>query len=228
MKKIFLILTALIIFSSNCFAMTFSQPVKIGGIGFPTQAPYHGYEINGATKNNGESYLENSTLIKNPFYTYTKGNAQWGIGNNALYCNYLWDSKGSGSFIKFGGKNNYIISTEGQYKRIYRIDTDEGLTVYSIVSISGSEHINIIGRQKDGKWVSYIDSVILTHKYFGGKQAYKASDGVHYKTPEIQNDTIIIPYDFSSVNGRSITTKGEFRFKWDEKAQWFGIEQVVY
>lgn len=226
MKKIFFTLFALTIFSTDCFAMTFSQPVKIGGIGFRIQAPYHGYEVDGATKNNGESYFENGKLIKTPFYTYTKGIAQWGTGNNALFCNYLRSTKENGSFIKFGGKNNYVVSLESQYKKIYKIDTNEGLTLYSIVRISGTERINIIGRQKNGKWVSYVDSETLTNKYFSGKQAYKAHDGVHYGEPLVQKDTIVIPYKYQ-LQFR-VAAEGEFRFKWDDAAQWFGIEQVVY
>ena len=86
----------------------------------------------------------------------------------------------------------------------------------------------MIGRQKDGKWVSYVDSKNLSDLYFSGNEAYKASEGVHYETPQFQGDTMVIPYTFSSESGRRIVTNGEFRFKWDEVAQWFGIEQVVY
>ena len=232
MKKIFGLIVTLMMISANCFAMTFSQPVKIGGIGFPTQSPYHYYLVDGATFNNGKSYTENPKFADKRT-TYKEGTAVFGNGNDALYCQYSYSVPSANSddwrhSFKFGGKNNYIISIESQYKKIYKIDSNEGLTIYSIVRISGSEQINIIGRQKDGKWVSYINTEILTNKFFGGKQAYKAAAGVHYETPEVQNDTIIIPYDFSSVSGRSITTKGEFRFKWDDKAQWFGIEQIIY
>ena len=98
--------------------------------------------------------------------------------------------------------------------------------MYSILQFSGSEQINIIGRQKDGKWVSYIDSSVLTDKYFNGLQSYKSSDGVHYDSPQIKDDTLIIPYEYQIQF--KVVTKGEFRFKWDDKAQWFGVEQVVY
>ena len=231
MKKFLVILGALMIFSSNCLAMTFSQPIKIGGIGFPIQAPYNGYIVKGATKNSGQPYLEKSEWIETPTYTYKKGVAQWGNGINALFCDYTYSVPPSNSdawktAIKFGGKGNYIIATSSIYKDIYRIDSNEGLTIYSILQFSGSEQINIIGRQRNGKWVSYIDSSILTDRYFNGQQSYKASDGVHYDNPQVKNDTLIIPYKYQIQF--KVVTKGEFRFKWDNKAQWFGIEQVVY
>ena len=232
MKKFFGLLVMLMMIASNCLAMTFSQPVKLGGIGFPTQSPYRYYFVDGATYNSGKPYVETPQLAEKRT-NYKEGIAVFGEDKSALYCKYILALAPSKSdawkyAIKFGGKNNYIISTESQYKKIYRIDTDEGLTVYSIVRISGSERINIIGRQNDGKWVSYIDSKTLSDKFFGGNEAYKASDGVHYDEPQFLNDTIIIPYNFSSVMGRNSVSKGEFRFKWDDKAQWFGIEQVIY
>ena len=46
-----------------------------------------------------------------------------------------------------------------------------------------------------------------------------------YDEVRCDGDTIVIEY----VAGRRDTyRKGEFRFKWDEAAQWFSVEQVVY
>ena len=226
MKKIFVLIVLLLTISSQCFAMNFFEPVKIGSIGFPVQAPYHYYVVKGASYNSGKPYLETSPLISERISTYEKGIAVFGTGENALYCDYIYNPNVHENVIKFGGKNNYIISTDSLYKHISKINTNEGLTLYSIVRMSGSERINIIGRQNDGKWVSYVDSRILSDRYFGGEESYKAADGVHYSEPYFQNDTIIIPYKYQLKF--EIAAKGEFRFKWDDKAQWFGIEQVVY
>lgn len=203
--------------------MQFSQPVEIGGIGFPIQAPYHGYVVKDATNNNGESYFENSKLIGKPFYSYTRGTARWGDGEDALYCNYNYNNNS----IKFGGKNNYIIETSDTYKRIFRINTNSGITLYNIWQFSGYTIFNIIGRQKDGKWVSYIDCTKIAKTYFGGHIAYKKRNGVFYYEPKFQNDTIIVKYENYTDMGKMIN-QGEFRFKWDEKAQWFGVEQIKY
>ena len=229
-KKFFGLTLMLLVIASNCFAMTFSQPVKIGGIGFPVQTPYRYHLVDGASYNSGTPYTEAPEFAKKRT-TYKDGIAVFGSGENALYCQYK-QAKASATSddwryaLKFGGKNNYVIAIENQYKYIFKIDTDEGLTLYSIVRNSGSERINIIGRQKDGKWVSYIDSEILTKNFFGGNQAYKSTDGAHYSSPKFENDTIIIEYKYQVKY--NITEEGEFRFKWDDKAQWFGIEQVVY
>ena len=45
----------------------------------------------------------------------------------------------------------------------------------------------------------------------------------------MQGDTIILEFKHtdSTIKSERETT-GEFRFKWDDAAQWFSIEQVVY
>jgi len=230
MKKILGLMLMLIFIASNCFAMTFSQPEKIGGIGFPVQTPYRYYVVDGASYNSGIPYTEDPKFAKKRT-TYKEGIAVFGSGKNALYCKYSQATPSATSddwrySFKFGGKNNYIIAIENQYKNIFKIYTDEGLTLYLIERNSGSERINIIGQQKDGKWVSYIDSDILTNKFFGGKQSYKMHDGVHYLKPKIQSDIIIIPYKYQLQ--LKVVSEGEFRFKWDDAAQWFGIEHIVY
>ena len=222
MKKIFLILVALTIFSSNCFAMIFSQPVEVGEIGFPIQSPYHGYVVKGAKYNDGVPYHENEKFIGKPMTTYTEGTARFGVGEDALYCVYKY---GDNSYIKFGGKNNCTISISG-HNTIYKINTDRGLTLYMMRLHSGTSHFDIIGRQKDGRWFYYIDTLKISGDYFNGQETYKSSDGVIYEEPKFQNDVIIIPYKYQSKF--KIVARGEFRFKWDETAQWFGIEQVVY
>ena len=39
------------------------------------------------------------------------------------------------------------------------------------------------------------------------------------------NDELILTY---WIGGKQCIGKGEFRFKWDEAAQWFSVEQVAY
>ena len=41
-------------------------------------------------------------------------------------------------------------------------------------------------------------------------------------------NTIAVVYQRVNSSTKRLTDEGEFRFKWDDKAQWFGIEQVVY
>ena len=88
-------------------------------------------------------------------------------------------------------------------------------------------HLHILGKQKNGKWVVYIDSKKLSNKYFGGKDAYKEDGGVIYDEPTCREDSIVVTYRRWHWKGTS-KPEGELRFKWDESAQWFGVEQVVY
>ena len=235
MKKIFVAVVVSVLFvAQTALAMTFQQPVEIGGIGFPIGAPYHGYVIKGATQNDGKPYNEPNTHLANKV-SYQNGTAQFGDGADALYCQYVYAVPPSKNddwkyALKFGGKNNYAVALDSIYKMIFKIDTDEGLTLYMLNAQSGTPHINIIGRQKDGKWVSYIDTRKISEIYFGGNEAYKGNDGVSYdRHPQFQGDTIIIPYTCYARNGGGrVLSQGEFRFKWNDAAQWFGVEQIIY
>ena len=99
----------------------------------------------------------------------------------------------------------------------------------------------IIGKNSQGKWIYYFDTRKIAGRYFDsshfGRGDYSPLYGLYFYDPEIKNDTIIIHYK-ESKDGKYITMgesepgrhieHGEFRFKWDEKAQWFSVEQVKY
>ena len=220
MKKIFGLTLMLMMIAANCFAMIFSQPQKIGSIGHYRDS-YQGMPISGESYNSGKPYPDRRDEY-NTAKTYYVGIARFGDGENALYCSYNWKDR----YLKFGGKDNYVISLGNELKYIYRIDSDEGLTLY-VLLFGGC---NIIGRQKNGQWFSYVDSDVLTDKYFNGKVAANrfTSEGVVYKEDKVtvKGDTIIIPYLYRT--DQHITTNGELRFKWDDKAQWFGVEKITY
>ncbi len=225
MKK-FLGLTLMLMFiASNCFAMTFSQPVKIGSIGHYFQSPWEGLPISGESYNSGKPHNERRKLSDGTSAkTYEVGIARFGNGDDALYCSYNYKD----DYLKFGGKDNYVLSIGRSAKKIYRIDSDEGLTVYVIDTLRFGG-FNIIGRQKNGNWFSYVNSKVMTDKYFNGKMAYKGSEGVVYHDGEVKvnGDTIIIPCHYQTER-RSSVTESELRFKWDDKAQWFGVQHIVY
>ena len=223
MKKFLGLLLMLMMIASNCLAMTFSQPVKIGEIGSPVQSPYHGFIVNGATENNGTSYNENREREGKPLITYTQGTARFGD----LYCKYNFVRNLNGQTISFGGKNNFILNMDGTFKQIFSIGNDSNLKLYAIRFYYCVTDLKIIGTQKDGKWVVYIDSKKLSNKYFGGKDRYKEEGSVLYDVPTCNGNTIVVKYRRWYWKGNS-EPEGEFRFKWDDKAQWFGVEQVVY
>ncbi len=222
MKKFFIGFVLSVLFVANsAFAMTFSQPVKIGEIGFPVQAPYHGYIVNGATQNDGTAYTEKMTHDGKPIITYTQGVARFGD----LYCKYNFEK--DNCFINFGGKNNFVLNMNATFKKIFSIGNDSALKFYAIYYNYCVTDLKILGRRADGKWVVYIDSKKLSDKYFGGKDGYKLDGGVLYDVPICAGDTLIVKYRRWHWKGQS-EPEGEFRFKWDDKAQWFGVDHIVY
>ena len=220
--------------------MTFSQPVKIGQIGFGPQSLFFGLPISNATYNDGTVELrdkdriskmkKNSSLLKWEYgewlnNTYIKGTAGW----DELYCYYDISKKYEdyNSPLKFGGKNNYILTTDVSDRKIFKIDNNKNMKFYILYHNYCVSHLHVLGKQKNGKWVVYLDSKKISEKYFGGKEGYKLKEGIIYAEPICKNDTIIIKYGrYPHVYGG--TYEGEFQLKWDEAAQWFSIEQVVY
>ena len=218
--------------SSNCFAMTFSQPVEIGEIGIGVQSPYGGIYIKGASFNNGKYYTKWREDGKN----YDNGMACFGNDTDSLYFHYNYDlipwANKKTNYVessRFGDKDksNTVYVPIGAYGNILKIKTNERITFYSIRFEYCVTHLTIIGKRKDGKWIKYIDSKNISKNYFGGKDSYKEDGGIMYKQPICQNDEIIVQYYRWHWKGTSVP-EGEFRFKWNDSAQWFGIEQVVY
>lgn len=225
-SRFLMTLTVAIIFMvGHCSAMEFSQPVYMGGIGFHIGGQEHGYLVDDASYNDGTIYKETNKFAAK--FSYIKGTAGWGNGEDALYC--IYDSQATeNNRFKFGGKNNCTINIDGPYKHIYKISTNVGITLYMLNWASGISHYDIIGRQKDGKWVKYIDTNQISKTYFGGKEAYKLRGGVAYDKPQFEGDTIILNYKTYTEYDGKIINQGEMRFKWDDAAQWFSVEQIKY
>lgn len=216
MRKFLIIVMALILITTNCSAMTFSQPVEIGQAGCPDQAPYAGVVIKGASANNGNYWTKDDpNPRKGNMKTYGKGIARWGNGLDALYCRYNYETRS----IEYGGQNNYIVNLGSSMRYISKIQTDEGTTLYSLFYGFHYSDVVIIGKRKDGKWVKYIDTSIIDEQYFGKNLFYM--DRPNYKKIIAEGDTIILKYKIFKTK-----SEGEFRFKWNDKAQWFSVEQL--
>ena len=211
MRKILgLMMFVCLLFSGNCFAMQFSQPVEIGSV-FVDQTGKQGILIKNASHNNGDYYTK---ARKNNRNTYGKGIAQFGNGEDALYVHYNYYTD-FGKFY-FGGKNKQNTIASPNIVTIYdifKIDTNAGITLYPLHRFYGpeSEYI-IIGRRADGKFVKYINTEEITKRYFGEKSY------VIYKNVSAQGDTLSIDYYHSGA-------RGKFYFKWDDNAQWFSVKQ---
>ena len=212
MKKIFLILTASVIFSSNCFALTFSQPVEIGSIFW---TPSSGLIFKNESYNDGKvagQWKENNKYVP----TYRNGTARWGDERTGIYFIYKTDPP------YFGGINKNFEVTVMVNTSINKIKNDGGISLYLIRNDGSgvsSTNYTVIGRRKDGIWVKYFDTKELKKKYFGSSRRIYLSDCTCI------DDTIVINVEKMDRGRIKI---GEFRFKWDDKAQWFGVEQIIY
>lgn len=230
-KKFFvtaLIFATMFLFSENVFAMTFSQPVKIGEVGFPAQAPYHGFVVRGESYNSGTPYVEEFNYSDGtPIKTYTAGVARFGNEPNALYCKYDFNLDFAASPIKFGGKGNYILGLDGSDKTIFKIENDVGINLFVIYHNYCVTDLKIFGTQKSGKWITFIDSKKISADYFDGNEGYKKDGGIIYDIPICRDDTIIVQYRSWHWDGKSEPI-GEFNFKWNDSAQLFNVEHIIY
>ena len=235
MKKFLVILGALlIIFSSNCFAMTFSQPVKIGEVG---GLPSGGFSIKGASYNDGSSYKNGQFDKEWNEKLYERGIAIFGDKMNPLYMHYDCSMNKNRQYAdmyspKFGNKNGTkfvsLGAGEGETVHISQIKNDGDITLYLLCgegSVAGTVNYVLLGVRPDGVWLKYFDSREITKKYFG--ENINLMKKPWYKDFICQRNTLIMKYD-RYRDPKGYVNEGEFRFKWDDKAQWFGMEQVVY
>ncbi len=214
MRKILgLMMFVCLLFSGNCFAMQFSQPIEIGQIG--TIQVGGGISVKNAFYNNGSQYNR-----KNDPDRYGKGIAGFGEKDNALYVHY--DYYNARDTFYFGDKNkNNTIKDNFLYFQLYKINTNEGITIYPLYKSYGPEFdYLIIGRRADGRFVKYIDTREITKRYFGWNG--ESASPVMYRNLSVQNDTLTMEYQ---RYGNKQRIQGKFYFKWDDKAQWFGIKQ---
>lgn len=228
MKKFLGAAFATLLISNSAAAMTFSQPVQIGQIGFPVQSPYNGFLIIGATENSGAAQIEEGQFFKDgtPLKTYAKGVARFGEGKDALFCDYDFNDEDYLHSIRLGGRGKYVLASDMSFKDVLKIDSDENLTLYVFYHQYCTSHLNIIG-WKNGAWTNYIDSKKISETYFGGNDGYKMDGSVIYNKPVCKDDKIIIPYHRWHWEGDS-ELEGEIILKWDKKAQWFSIKQIKY
>ena len=214
----------------STLAMTFSQPVKVGKIGYINLG---GFKFSQVASNKGVLVNDEWGRKKN---IYDHGIAKFGSGNNLLYLHYdayKAEVKGknirviSHGYSKFGSDNvNNTVNLNIMHPEIFSLVNDKMLLFFIIedsYDLPFEDSYTLIGRTKNGKWVKYFDTNEIAKKYFGNSNDYG------FKALNVKGDIISISYEiYNNARYYAPVSKGEFRFKWDDKAQWFGIEQVVY
>ena len=222
MPKLWKLLAVLLISMFGCndgLAMQFSQPEEIGFVG----TAKGGVSIRNATKNTGTYY---TVYDKNNKHSYDKGVARFGNGNDALYVYYNAQQYDSSEMCAGGDDISNTVKVRMMSDSIYRIQSDTGLVFYGTNFAYGPDsQWKFIGRRKDGKFVVYIDTEEIAKRYFGEDTNGRCKEWVTFDKLSCSNDELILTY---WIGGKQCIGKGEFRFKWDEAAQWFSVEQVAY
>ena len=166
--KIMMFVVVFLLMFGNCYAMNFSQIVKLGRV---SGNPVGGFSIEGAQQNNGSIYSRDGMNLSQWGTLYEKGVARYGNINNALWVYYdcsnarvrrYWDAYSP----KFGDKERTVVvpleAGEGAYVQVNSIRNDAGITMYLLHSeMSGKIVIRryvVMGYDKSGKLVKYIDT----------------------------------------------------------------------
>ena len=236
LHRIMLFLTVFTFMVGNCYAMNFSQIVKMGSV---SGNPVGGFSIEGAQQNNGGIYSRAGMNLKQWGTLYEKGVARFGNTNNALWVYYDCSNARTRQYWEayspnFGNKERTVTvpleAGEGAYVQVNSIGNDAGITMYLL----HSERIGkftirryvVMGYDKSGKFVKYIDTHDIVNKYFGEKNVMM--NGIHLDKYYCRGNTLVVEYvDPRSPYGWKASA-GELRFTWDDIAQWFGVEQVAY
>lgn len=223
MKKFMLIASTLMFFLSAhmCSAMTISQPEHLGDV---IGANIGGFGFKGELSNSGK--------IINSRGACEKGVAVFGKGSNKLYVhyqNYGYSGKNSPQISKYGSKSSdNAIKIDTLYNQVFLLNTDENITMYVIKSdydLPGEENYILIGERQDGRFVRYFDTDTLLSQYYSDTNRVLHCVTNFYS----QGNTLVFKYsiwDWNTKNGKKDV--GEIRCKWDDNAQWFGVENVVY
>ena len=224
------------LFSASASAMNLHYRHEIGKIFF---SPHGIFEMRGDRAHTGKPFTNEKYMKlyhhdgqKKQINIYDKGVAAFGNDKERIYFHYdsrngvpTYDSAtGTTNVVSRLGErdiNNTVQVGIGIPTRLSVIGTDANMILYSLVNddpsgVTGPTQ-TIIGKLPDGTYVKYFDTSILKKQYFSDPSRFHFSDSIL-----IYKDTIIIPYH----NIDDQEQRGEFRFKWDDKAQWFGVEYV--
>lgn len=223
-RKLIAAFVSALMFCGNAFAMQFEQPEKVGDVG---GTPAGGFTIKGASTNSG------TLVARGKFKVYDKGTATFGRGEDALYFYYDCTKRGKDSYLpQFGGKSkSHLVAVragEGEGCTVSRLPNDSNITMYLLKNtgpVAGTTNYILLGKRDDGVFVKYIDLVPVLKQYFG-KDSF-GMRGPWFNNCYAQGDTVVIEYQVSAFK-QGYHKGGEIRFKWDESAQWFGVEQVIY
>ena len=196
------LLAVLLMAPGMASAMQFSQPVEIGAAWFG--------------KGNGKIFTRKalpSSATDGSYYDFQGSKDIIRLWWNSYRIGSSTDSQNTVAVEIFKAFDpNKLLSGGGE---VIEVLGSNGIVVYFWSTSPGMYHGNdftVFGPNRQGKFVKYIDR----------KRCDEVSNGAvrgHYCGLKVQNDSLILNCSPGPVSKDS----GRFLFKWDEKAQWFGI-----
>lgn len=118
---------------------------------------------------------------------------------------------------RFGGSdfaNTVPVYTFEGGTRIYPVKSDDGREFYLLITETGGGGSSKIIAERNGKWVKYFDTLDL-------KKSKQLDWDYCLQNIYTIGDTIIFVYEQGETQKSC-----DVRYKWDEAAQWFGVEIV--
>ena len=193
-------------------AMQFSNPVKIGS--------YYNTRAGGPSLARGEGYTK-----------LTDTQCVFGYGNTAL----KFTHKNMYGAIRRGRQEGSSTCTGvyiGQQKveslrylngEIYRITGDQGEVFYFVYGGAALDRSFALIGLCEGSYYHAIEISDLSPYVGSDLRSVGSADDLILSTPRTVDDEIL-----ADVKDYRKNTVGQFIFKWDESAQWFGIEYQSY
>lgn len=193
-------------------AMQFSNPVKIGS--------YYNTRAGGPSLARGEGYTK-----------LTDTQCVFGYGNTAL----KFTHKNMYGAIRRGRQEGSSTCTGvyiGQQKveslrylngEIYRITGDQGEVFYFVYGGAALDRSFALIGLCEGSYYHAIEISDLSPYVGSDLRSVGSADDLILSTPRTVDDEILV-----DVKDYRKNTVGQFIFKWDESAQWFGIEYQSY
>lgn len=213
-----LMICIFVLFSGNCFAMQFSQPVEIGSLNIFHPPIWHSLSPKDPQ---GISFNKATEVFTSPSWECL---ARFGNDEDALYAHY-YRKKDITKFYLGSKDLKNTVSINGLSFTIFKINTDKELTLYPLYTpykiiriYNPPEGYTIIGKKSNGIFIKYIDTNEVTEKYFSPDATVK------YNNLSAQGDILIMKYE--CIDEKNDISKGEIHFKWNEKAQWFDIKRI--
>lgn len=212
----------LLMFSQAAFAMNISSINKVGEA---MRLPDGGIVTDNALSNHGRKVMKNGKewKVNGGKPVWESGVATFGDTNHPLCLSYGL----LGTYFSDMNKTKVISQYITVGTNIYNVKNDNNMILYFLEATEaynwGPHRYILCGYRQDGKFVVYFDTndIIKNYNISNGDNKYLSLK------PIFNGNSIKIVYNVHH-NRRDNTNDGELIFKWDESAQWFSVDHVIY